>query len=126
MKKYTTPIGLKGCNLAAEKASIEELEEEGLEEEIEQVPFSPTFTFSPGSTLTDSAEPVHGRSLGSRRRPEIAQSQVKTASFTLPEGMTLNPSAAHGLEACTPAQATIHSSTFGVECPAGSKWGPSA
>ena len=48
-EKYTTPIGLKGCNLAAEKASIEELEEEGLEEEIEQVPFSPTFTFSWGT-----------------------------------------------------------------------------
>ena len=37
--------------------------------------------------------------------------------------MTLDPSAAHGLEACTPAQARIHSSTFGVECPAGSELG---
>ena len=42
--------------------------------------------------------------------------------------MTLNPSAAHGLEACTPAQAHEEldgeekfSEAFGVECPAASK-----
>ena len=37
--------------------------------------------------------------------------------------MTLNPSAAHGLEACTPAQARIHSETFGVGCPVASELG---
>ena len=37
--------------------------------------------------------------------------------------MTLNPSAAHGLEACTVAQARIHSEVFGSECPAGSELG---
>ena len=38
--------------------------------------------------------------------------------------MTLNPSAAHGLEACTPAQARIHSSERSAStCPAGSELG---
>jgi hypothetical protein len=37
--------------------------------------------------------------------------------------MTLNPSAAAGLEACTPAQARIHSEEFGVACPSGSEIG---
>ncbi len=37
--------------------------------------------------------------------------------------MTLNPSAAAGLEACTPAQARIHSEVFGVACPSGSELG---
>ncbi len=37
--------------------------------------------------------------------------------------MTLNPSAAAGLEACTPAQARIHGEEFGTECPVGSELG---
>ena len=37
--------------------------------------------------------------------------------------MTLNPSAAAGLAACTPAQARIHSSVKGVGCPAASEIG---
>ena len=37
--------------------------------------------------------------------------------------MTLNPSAAATLAACTPAQARIHSSTKGTECPAASEIG---
>ena len=37
--------------------------------------------------------------------------------------MTLNPAAASGLEACTVAQARIHSETFGVACPVASELG---
>jgi hypothetical protein len=121
-EKYTTPIGLKGCNVAAEKAEIEKLEGEGAEE-INQVPFSPTFSFSSGNTLTDQPNQITTIASVPNEGNKIAQSQVKTASITLPEGMTLDPSAAHGLEACTPAQARIHSSTFGVACPEGSTLG---
>ena len=121
-EKYTTPIGLKGCNLAAEKAEIETLEGEGAKE-VKQVPFSPTFSFSSGNTLTDQPNQITTEASVPNEGAEVAQSQVKTASITLPEGMTLDPSAAHGLEACTPAQARIHSATFGVECPSGSELG---
>ncbi len=37
--------------------------------------------------------------------------------------MTLNPSAAHGLEACTEKQSRIHTSELGFGCPGGSKIG---
>lgn len=53
---------------------------------------------------------------------EISPSTMQKAEVTLPEGMTLNPAAAYGLEACTDKQ-------FGkgeahkVECPAGSQIG---
>ncbi|HEY3759189.1 MAG TPA: hypothetical protein VGL37_05470 [Solirubrobacteraceae bacterium] len=47
---------------------------------------------------------------------------VQTAEVTMPEGMTLNPSAAHGLQACTNAQIAIGSNQP-VACPTASKIG---
>src|SRR6202043_2047160 len=41
----------------------------------------------------------------------------------LPEGMTLNPSAAAGLTACTPKQAHIHELPAGVGCASSSEIG---
>ncbi len=118
-KSYTTPIGLKGCNLSAEKP---ELEKEGITG-IEQLSFSPSFAFTSGSSLSDQPNQVTTEVSVPNEPTKIAPSQLQTASVTLPEGMTLNPSAAHGLEACTPAQARIHSPEFGVACPAGSEVG---
>ena len=46
-------------------------------------------------------------------RKRIDSSQLRPRLITLPEGMTLNPSAASGLQACTPAQARIHNEEFG-------------
>ena len=53
---------------------------------------------------------------------QINSSDVKDVHVTLPEGMTLNPSAASGLQACTPAQIAI-GSTAPVTCPAAAKIG---
>ena len=54
-----------------------------------------------------------------------AQAQVKRAVVTLPEGTTLNPSAAEGLSACTPAELERETaaSNPGDGCPNGSRLG---
>lgn len=113
VKGFTTPIGLEGC--------------EGLE-------FKPGFAFSTSTTLSDQPDEVTAEASEHHEPKKTDVSQVKSASFTLPEGMTLNPSAAAGLEACTPSQAhqeakltaqerATFSEKFGVECPVGSKIG---
>jgi hypothetical protein len=105
-KPFTTPIGLTGC------ASLF---------------FEPSFALTPETTQSDQPDPFTAAASEPHNPKANDQSQVKSASFTLPEGMTLNPSAAHGLEACTPKQAhqegTVFGPQFGVECPGGSKIG---
>ena len=107
---YTTPIGTEGCN--------------GLPP-FALVPFAPTFSLAPETKQSDQPDGI-ATELALPHDPSptgIDSSQLKTASVALPEGMTLNPSAAQGLEACTPAQARIHSPTPGVACPAKSEIG---
>jgi hypothetical protein len=103
----TTPIGATGCNL---------------------VPFLPAFALTPETAQSDEpdgitavlSEPHNPASEGAGA---IDSSHVKTATVTMPPGMTLNPSAAAGLAACTPAQARITSETQGTSCPVASKVG---
>lgn len=103
-RDFTTPIGLSNCGA---------------------VPFLPTFALTPETTKQD--EPSGFTTVVGIPRhtgaTEIDSAQLKTATITLPEGMTLNPSAAATLAACTPAQARIHSSTKGTDCPAASEIG---
>jgi hypothetical protein len=105
-KEFTTPIGLAGCG---------------------SVPFEPSFALTPETSQSDQPDPFTAAASEPHNPKATDGSQVKSASFTLPEGMTLNPSAAAGLEACTPKQAhqegTVFGPQFGVECPAGSKIG---
>jgi hypothetical protein len=107
-KEFTTPIGLEGCN---------------------SLVFKPTFELASDPTGSDlpneiTAEASDTNEPGEVNNPKkLAASQVKTASITLPEGMTLNPAAAAGLEDCTPAQARIESEEFGVACPSSSQVG---
>ena len=102
-KEFTTPIGLKNC--AA-------------------VPFEPTLALTPGTTAFDQPDEITTQvAIPRPSAATIDNAQLKTASVTLPEGMTLNPSAAAGLTACTPAQARIHSAEKGVACPATSEIG---
>lgn len=81
----TTPTGATGCD---------------------KVPFDPTITVTPGTTKRDS--PTGGSvnlHVPALLDPDgIESSHVRTTALTLPEGLTLNPSAANGLQACTDAQ----------------------
>jgi hypothetical protein len=107
--EYTTPIGTEGCN--------------GLPP-FALVPFAPTLEVKPETTQSDQPTGVTA-SLSLPHNPSptgIDSSQLKNASVTLPEGMTLNPSAATGLKSCTPAQIGIGTRNP-VACPLDSRLG---
>jgi hypothetical protein len=112
-KEYTTPVGLMGCHG----------ETDAFGTKFKELPFEPKFALASGATGSDQPNQITTEVTQTHNPKAIDQSQVKVGSITMPEGMTLNPSAAAGLEACTPAQARIHSETFGVACPAGSELG---
>ncbi len=108
-KSYEGPIGVEGCN--------------GLEPFL-PVPFKPTIALTPETTQSDQPDGITTE-LTVPHNPSptgIDSSQVENATVTLPEGMTLNPAAAHGLEACTPKQIGIGTRNE-VKCPPGSKIG---
>jgi hypothetical protein len=108
-RTYTTPIGTEGCN--------------GLPP-FALVPFAPTLSMTPETTQSDKPTGVTA-DLALPHDPSptgIDSSQLKTATISLPEGMTLNPAAATGLKACTPAQIGIGTRNP-VTCPIESKLG---
>jgi hypothetical protein len=108
-RTYTTPIGPEGC--------------QG-EPPFSAVPFAPTFSVTPETTQSDQPTAVTAE-LALPHDPSpagIDSSQLKTATITLPEGMTLNPAAATGLKACTPAQIGIKTRNP-VTCPIESRVG---
>ncbi|MFI4993143.1 MAG: hypothetical protein ACHQCH_05950 [Solirubrobacterales bacterium] len=106
---YSGPLGSEGCN--------------GLPP-FTAVPFAPTFSLAPQTTQQDQPDGVTTE-LGLPHDPNpehVDSSQLKTASVTLPEGLTLNPSAANGLQACRPKQIGIKTKNP-VMCPEASKIG---
>jgi hypothetical protein len=111
--EFTTPIGLKGCNG----------ETDTLGTTFERLAFEPDFSLAQGSTISDQPDELTTSVTLPDNPKANSQSQVNTASITLPEGFTLNPSAAAGLTACTVAQARIHDEAFGSVCPATSELG---
>ena len=70
------------------------------------MPFKPTIGVSAdGSKATDSPEPTTvDVGIPWEASEPIANSYLKTAKVTLPEGMGINPSSATGLVPCTDAQ----------------------
>jgi hypothetical protein len=100
----TTPIGATGCG---------------------DLPFAPTIAVSsdsrragaPAGVTVDIKLPQNPNG---KDQPNTAT--LRDAHVTLPEGMTLNPSAANGLQACTDAQLG-KGTTRPVACPAASAIG---
>lgn len=96
-----TPVGASGC------ASLE---------------YRPTIAQRPETTRSDAPDgsevvvhvPQSTEQPAKRNSPDLLESKV-----TLPEGMTLDPSAANGLQACSDEQFKLGSDAP-VECPASS------
>jgi hypothetical protein len=101
-----TPVGVEGC---------------------ENVPFAPSTTVVPEAGAGSQPDAPDGATTVVQvpqkvKATEINTSDIQDARVTLPEGLTLNPAAAHGLEACSAAQIGI-GTTNPVTCPAGSRVG---
>jgi hypothetical protein len=107
-RTYTAPIGTENCLVTGPLA----------------VPFEPTFTVKPATTQSDQPDGITAE-LAVPHSPlptELDSSQLRNATITLPEGMTLNPSAATGLKTCSAAQIGI-GTTAPVSCPVESRLG---
>jgi hypothetical protein len=84
------------------------------------VPFSPTFNLTPETSQSDSPTGLEA-TIGVPQDQEpskLASSHLRTVVVTLPEGMTLSPSAAQGLEGCTKEQVEITPAKPTNTCPA--------
>jgi hypothetical protein len=99
----TPPVGIEGCG---------------------NVPFAPTATVSPETSQYDSPDgtTTNVRVQQFEKSNELNTAAIDDAHVLLPEGLTLNPSAANGLEACSPGE--LHKGeNVPVGCPAASKIG---
>jgi hypothetical protein len=71
-----------------------------------QVPFQPVISAIPNNTSASSASGLDFRldmpNLGLEDKDSIAEGQAKKVEVILPDGVTVNPSEANGLGACTP------------------------
>jgi uncharacterized repeat protein (TIGR01451 family) len=111
------PIGAVGCNA---------------------VDFSPAIEARPTTNVADAASgldvdvhiPQHEECVpGPPISCETAEAQLRDTTVTLPEGLTINPSGANGLGACSEAQFgytgtegnTIHTTPVAANCPDDSK-----
>jgi hypothetical protein len=108
-RTFVTPIGPEGC-LG--------------EGSFTAPPFEPAFKLTPETLERDQPDGITAEVIlpHDPSPTGIDTSQLRTAIVTLPEGMTLNPSAANGLKACSPAQIGIKTRNP-VSCPAESKIG---
>ena len=99
----TPPVGVEGCD---------------------KVPFKPTATVTPETSQYDTPDGavtnVHVPQ--NEKSGEINTADIDDAVVDLPEGLTLNPSAAHGLQACTQSQ-LAKGEPVAASCPAASKIG---
>ena len=99
----TPPVGVEGCD---------------------KVPFRPTATVTPETSHYDTPDGAvtEVKVPQNEKSGEINTADIDDAHVTLPEGLTLNPSAATGLQACTPSQ-LAKGQAVASSCPAASKIG---
>jgi hypothetical protein len=93
--------------------------------ECDTIPFKPSVSVNPGTGQTDSpGGAAVAVTVPFEPNPvKQAQSNLRTARVTLPQGMGLNPSAANGLVACQDSQFGKGTSNPSNSCPAASKIG---
>lgn len=89
----------------------------------DKVPFNPTLDTTVSNGSTDSPDPTNV-TIGIPFDPSepIANSYLKVAKVTLPEGAGINPSLANNLQTCSNAQFAYHTNDP-IKCPAGSEIG---
>jgi hypothetical protein len=112
-------------------------------EGCDRVPFEPTIAAQPTTNKADSPTGLtvdvglptdcwDPKATVADVEAAICQSDLKEASVTLPQGLSLNPAAASGRASCTPAQAGVTSplgsgpvefDSLPVSCPDASKLG---
>ncbi|HEX6204678.1 MAG TPA: hypothetical protein VFZ29_02590 [Solirubrobacterales bacterium] len=75
-------------------------------EGCDELEFEPSLTARPTTDMADSPSGLDATlTLPQNEDPEgLASAMLKTAKVTLPEGLAINPSAANGLAACSPAE----------------------
>jgi hypothetical protein len=94
-----------------------------------QVPFEPSISAAPTNRQAGGPSGLDVElkmpNSGLLNKDAIAEGQAKKVEVTLPEGVTINPSQAQGLAACSPAQyaAETASSPAGAGCPEAAKVG---
>ncbi len=79
----------------------------------------PFFSVTPSTTQQDKPDGVTTelRFPLNKNSTEIENSDLKTSVVKLPEGLTINPAAASGLEVCTPEEFAVGTEATSVSCP---------
>jgi hypothetical protein len=100
-------------------------------QECDAIPFAPGIGIQPGTSQPDTPAGLAVSLLipqdGLLHDDALATSHVEDVSVTLPPGMTINPSVANGLQACTDAQLAAGAGAPGGDaCPAASDIGDSS
>ena len=90
-----------------------------VEENCGILKFEPLFSITPSTTQQDKPDGVTTELKFplNKKSTEIENSDLKTSVVKLPEGLTLNPSAASGLEVCTPEEFAVGTEATSVSCP---------
>jgi hypothetical protein len=90
----------------------------------ESLDFTPSVSIAPDTSVADAPSGLTANiEVPQNETPEgLASSTLENTSVALPVGVSVSPSAANGLEACSEAQIGLHSEAA-AECPNGSKIG---